>query len=100
MQGDVARQFVSVSFVPPESAAAPANIPVGQLVYELLDTATGVGRVIVLHVTIGLGYQGLEFGKDPAVEFVFRFPISGNLGWVKFVNLSVSNEEGINVPKG
>ena len=100
MQSDVAGQLVSVPFVPPESAAASANIPVGQLVYELLDTATGVGRVVSLHVVIGLGYQGLEFGKDPAVEFVLRFPIFGSLGRVKFVNLSVSDEEGVNVPKG
>ncbi len=52
----------------PEAAAAPADVPVGQIVQELFDRTRGAHHVVAVERGGDAGGQTVETQQDPAVE--------------------------------
>ena len=68
VEGGVGGGLVGVVLALPEAAAAAADVPVREVVDELLDGAAGAGGVVAVEAGVDLDDELLELGEDPAVE--------------------------------
>ena len=98
-QGPIGMDLVPVILGLPETAAAPADIPVGQ---GLDKGDKGTDRTLEVILVHGLGHivdQRLQGADNPAVKLVVALR-ADHLVLVETVDIGVGDEETVGVPPG
>ena len=81
----------------PEALAAAADIPVGQLVHEVLNRTGGLGDAVGRQVRVHLGNQAVQLGEHPLVHQAQLHLVQGMRRGVETVDLRIHGEERIHV---
>ena len=84
----------------PEAFAAAADVPVAQLVHEVLNRQGGLGHAVVPQVVIDALDERVQLGENPLVHQAELLVLEVMRGRVEVVDIRIHGEEGIHVLQG
>ena len=99
IQRHIGVDLVLSQFLGPVAGAAAADVPVGEVVHELLDVGGGFRNTVVVEVLIDALDHGVQLGQTPLVHDGQLVVVERVFGRVEVIDVRVEDVERIGVPE-
>ena len=100
VQRHVGVDLVLRHLLAPVTGTAAADIPVGEVIHELLDVGGSFRDAIVVEVLVDALHHGVQLGQTPLVHDGQLVVVQRVLRGVELIDVRVEDEERVGVPEG